>query len=79
MYLVETGIPFPEWHHGSPRYSDGQRKYPWKAMLVGNSFFVPNGNVINLQATARMGSQRFYPKRFRAKRQNGGVRVWRVE
>ncbi len=80
MYLVEIGVPLPEWPHpGNPHASDNQRKYPWKAMLIGNSFFVPNGNRHNLYATARMATQRFYPKRFRAKQQDGGIRIWRVE
>ena len=51
--------------------------YPYRAMDVGDSFFVPNGkmptvNAANYRAFKSLGWK------FSARQQEGGIRVWRT-
>ena len=69
---IQRDIPAPG-KGGEGRYV----KYPFRAMDVGDSFFVPNGP-INLY-----NSKAYLPKKFtrRTVVENGvkGIRVWRIE
>ncbi len=77
MIEVQDGIPMPK-----PR-GRGRRKYPWAALGVGQSFFVPDGSQKRL-ANAAYQWIRNNPmgQRFETRNmvENGvaGVRVWRT-
>ena len=65
--LVEKSVPLPE----------GKKRYPYKEMEVGDSFFVGDGKLqvvcnANYRASKRLGMQ------FIARKEVEGVRVWRV-
>jgi hypothetical protein len=47
-------------------------------MQVGDSFFVPEGNLPNLRSNASRANG-VYQKTFTARAVEGGVRVWRVK
>jgi hypothetical protein len=54
-----------------------RKKYPYTDMDVGDSFFVPEGKLqlvcnYNYRAGKRLGLK------FIARKEDGGVRVWRV-
>lgn len=79
MYTIETGIPLPE-------NTGRKRKYPFREMLVGNSFFVPCASYDEcrrVQTSIHGNVRRFKPKRFTSEVYNDegkrGVRIWRVE
>ena len=65
--LVEKSVPLPE----------GKKRYPYKEMDIGDSFFVGDGKLqvvcnANYRASKRLGMQ------FIARKEPEGVRVWRV-
>lgn len=65
---ISRDVPLPE-----PR-----RRYPYVEMEVGESFFVPTGSLqvvcnANYRAGKRLG------RRFIARKEVGGVRVWRTQ
>jgi hypothetical protein len=65
--LVEKSVPLPE----------GKKRYPYKEMEVGDSFFVGEGKLqvvcnANYRASKRLGMQ------FIARKEVEGVRVWRT-
>lgn len=65
--LVEKSVPLPE----------GKKRYPYKEMEIGDSFFVGDGKLqvvcnANYRASKRLGMQ------FIARKEVEGVRVWRV-
>ena len=65
--LVEKLVPLPE----------GKKRYPYKEMDVGDSFFVDAGKLqvvcnANYRASKRLGMQ------FIARKEVEGVRVWRT-
>ena len=65
--LVEKSVPLPE----------GKKRYPYKEMEIGDSFFVGDGKLqvvcnANYRASKRLGMQ------FIARKETEGVRVWRV-
>jgi len=76
MYKVEKGIPLPE---KQPRTK--HPSYPLGELDVDESLFIPredlpvSDGVVRAQATS-LGKRE--GKRFRASKQDGGVRVWRV-
>ena len=64
---VDKLVPLPE----------GKKRYPYKEMDIGDSFFVDAGKLqvvcnANYRASKRLGMQ------FIARKDSGGVRVWRV-
>jgi hypothetical protein len=64
---VSKSVPLPE-----PR-----RRYPYKSMEVGDSFLVPEGKLqVVCNANYRAGKQ--LERKFIARRENDGVRVWRM-
>ena len=72
MFEIEKGVPIP-----TAVLKQYESKYPWYKMEVGNSFFVPDGDLNKCRAAARPKVNR--TGRFKAVRVDGGVRVWRVE
>lgn len=75
---VDKGVPLPD------NASQGKRKYPWKSMAVGDSFFTPiaeGRTAINTQATLIASGRRNFKLTTRTVTEGGvvGIRTWRVE
>lgn len=70
---IDKGVPLPE-----PKLQRF-KKYPWSGMEVGDSFFVPGPVKPAHVQLATIANQRLKPKRFVARQENGGIRVWRSE
>lgn len=68
MYAIEKGIEMPEGRN---------RKYPFKEMEVGDSFFVDEGRKDSLQAMCSQYGKK-YGRKFCALAWQTGVRVWRA-
>jgi len=67
---VEKNIPIPP--------EKKRNVYPYKAMEIGESFFIPTGKIqIVCNANYRTGKQ--LNKKFIARKDKEGVRVWRTE
>jgi hypothetical protein len=67
---VEKNIPIPP--------EKKRNVYPYKVLEVGESFFVPTGKIqIVCNANYRTGKQ--LGKKFIARKESEGVRVWRTE
>ena len=74
MFKIEKGITKPERSRGPGR----EAIYPWRSMKVGDSFFVPIGETYKgIRGAASSATQRLAPKRFSARKVEGGIRVWR--
>ena len=72
MYEIEKGIP-------APPARNYYLRYPWDAMAVGDSFFVPDDKRSSVRSAASKRNQLNNGKRFISRAVEGGVRVWRVE
>lgn len=70
-YEIEDGFDMPE-NRGSSAI------YPWHKMEIGQSFFVDGGG-FELHNGAYMMSKRHSPKKFVARKVDGGMRVWRIK
>lgn len=70
MFEIEKDVPLPTIKHG--------KKYPWEQMDVGDSFFVPEVKQ-SLMGTNAAHNTRMTGRRYTTRKENGGVRVWRVE
>lgn len=68
MITIDKGIPGP---------SGKNKKYPWDSMEVGDSFFVEGATVSKMAGNITHQKRRL-GWRFSQRRQNGGVRVWRL-
>lgn len=69
MIEIQKDIPLPE-----------QKKrnfYPYKEMDVGESFLVPQGK-IQIVCNANYRASKVLEKKFIARREGDGVRVWRT-
>jgi hypothetical protein len=80
MIEIENGIPIP----AIKRLASGRRaKYPFSALAVGQSFFVPNqpGKTNRQLIIAIVGSAQHITRktghRFTSRTVEGGIRVWR--
>lgn len=72
MYEIEKGVPMPEMKNVGYR-----SKYPWKAMEIGDSFFIPAPAPVALRGNlCKVALQT--GKRFTARDAGNGFRVWRV-
>jgi len=70
-FKVEKGIPFPD------DRKTRNRRFPWKQLDVGDSFFVPEVTVKSIcgsLAYARKSTQ----YAFSCRAVEGGIRVWRI-
>lgn len=67
---VDKNIPIPP--------EKKRNVYPYKVMNVGESFYIPEGKLqIVCNANYRSGKQ--LGRKFIARKENEGVRVWRTE
>ncbi len=71
MLQIDKDVPLPT---GRREWSV---KYPWHGMNIGDSFFIPDGNLKSLRASAAMQKARTQRK-YLVRAVDGGVRVWRV-
>jgi hypothetical protein len=76
--IIERGIPMPG---AEAKRLPGKTKYPFAAMRVGDSFFVPKRQTNAISATAAPYQQNGRKFSCRATKEKGvsGVRVWRVK
>lgn len=84
MWTIDKGVPLPcptAKRLARPRRD--RRSYPWPSMEPGDSVFFPDepdghssGPARAARNYVRRGGQ---GKRFTARAENGGVRIWRVE
>ena len=64
---LDKDVPLPE----------ARKRYPYKEMEVGDSFFVEGGGIQNIcNQNYRTGKK--LGKSFIARKEEGGVRVWRT-
>ena len=74
LFEIESGIPMPR-KRGS--------KYPWAAMKIGDSFFVPDRPGVRrnpIRAGASIQTRKSgYKVKYKTRKVDGGMRVWRVE
>ena len=67
---VEKKIPLP---------SDKKRNsYPYKVMEVGDSFYVPEG-ILQIVCNANYRAKKQLGRKFIARKDKEGIRVWRTE
>lgn len=76
MIPVESNIPLPPKRPSTGR-PEGQLGYPWRAMGVGDSFFV-RGRTGGQMAKQVYMRGRADQRRYVVRTVDGGVRVWRV-
>ena len=67
---VEAGVPMPTVR--------SRNVYPYKTMAVGDSFFVRDGK-LQIVCNANWKNGKKLGRKFAARREADGVRVWRVE
>lgn len=77
---IDKGIAIPPVTPSKSR----QYKWPWKKLLVGDSFLAPLDGADEMVVRHRMRAQcvntgKKLKMKFRAERDKRGVRVWRVE
>ena len=59
----------------------GRAKYPWGDMSIGDSFFVPPESMPEKsghRGISARAAMTFGAGNFRTRKENGGVRVWRL-
>jgi len=77
---IESGVAMPKFRHSTAR------KYPFKDMNVGDSFFIPadnkkdmlrmSGSVSACWAAFKKNHKKDWV--FRTNKVDGGIRVWRI-
>lgn len=68
---IDKDVPIPEKHH------EGNSKYPWDEMEVGDSFLVDEVKHISVAQGILRVNKLKKPKHFICKRVENGTRVWR--
>jgi hypothetical protein len=73
---VEKGIPLPPRNNAR----DGNGKYPFARMEVGDSFFIEadEQTAQRIQNRACNAYRYYRPKEFATRRIEGGIRIWRT-
>lgn len=74
MIEIETDVPL------TASYKNGRPEvYPWRKLEVGDSFFVPEERTApkHIEKRAYEAAKRT-GRKFTCRRQDGGVRIWRV-
>lgn len=66
---IDTDIPIPKLSR--------QKKYPFEQLEIGQSFFVPGGNLLAISQSRRLAEFRTGWK-FATRTVEGGIRVWRI-
>jgi len=76
-FVIEKGVPVPEAGYRAPR--SPQKRYPFKAMEVGDSFLMQTESFESWNAlrVAAMAQKR-NSKTFSVRRVVGGFRCWRI-
>lgn len=76
---IESNIPIPA-GKGATGKTGRPAKYPWAKMQIGDSFWVSPDQMpasgqagISVRAVGALGAGNF-----RTRKENGGVRVWRL-
>jgi hypothetical protein len=72
-FKIEKNVAIP----ASVR-TGGKSKYPWNELDVGDSFFVPGAKVSTFYTLTTGQNKKDPGKRFIARKDGEGVRVWRV-
>jgi hypothetical protein len=82
--VIEKGIPIPE-----RIYPGARPKYPFAKLQVGESFFLPSKNFIELRrlyqriTAAASSHRRLYGGKFTIRQMNMhgvvGIRIWKIE
>ena len=72
---ADSSYPIP-----APRKPWQQKRtfYPWRTMLIGESFKLRSSNWNSAKATASYGNACYYPKRYRAFETPEGYRCGRI-
>jgi uncharacterized protein (DUF2249 family) len=70
MYEIEKGIPMP-------KSSEYEAKYPFAKMEVGDSFRVEERRESVASAARSYGCR--IGKKFSVRKEEGGMRIWRVK
>jgi len=70
MLSVESSIPIPKIRM--------RREYPYKEMEIGDSFYVPMAKM-QVVCNNNYRTSKLLGKKFIARREGDGVRVWRTE
>lgn len=73
IYAIESGIPIPP----PMKRSNLKRGYPWRVLGVGDSFFVPSGDMHRLHQSVVRQNKRTR-QRYCVRTLENGVRVWRT-
>jgi hypothetical protein len=76
---VEKNIPLPP----LPKRSGRPAAYPFRTMLVGESFFVDQSDktpkpYASLKSSVSIANKKLTPKHFEIRRENRGARVFRT-
>lgn len=75
-FKIETGIPLPKTRRATMRY-------PYEALSIGDSFFVPDGKMNTIRCDITRRHHLLKPMRFTASSATedgvSGVRVWRTQ
>ena len=71
MVKIEKGVPAPE-------ERKQRKRYPFHQMDVGDSVLISHGDAMSARVSARYHGTR-YSKKFTSKKEDDGVRIWRVE
>ena len=72
MIPIDNDVPMPD------SMNSGRRKYPWRDMQIGESFF-GTGMDIHSLTKSRSDAERRTGYKFTCRTVDGGVRVWRVK
>jgi len=72
---ADNSCPIP-----APRKSWSKKRtlYPWRTMLIGESFPLRSSTWNSAKVTASYGNQYYYPRRFRAFETPEGFRCGRI-
>ena len=73
-FKIEDGIPIA----GAAGAGGSNKKYPFKEMKVGQSFFVDVENAQKVQGAAHQFAKKHPEYKFLTRREGEGRRVWRV-
>ena len=74
-FMIEKNVPLAK------KCSGRKAKYPWRDLEIGDSFFVPNppkdhtGSIINMAGPTSTRLK----KKFVQRKENGVIRIWRIE
>ena len=70
VIIAEQGVQMPE--------ARARNVYPYKTMQIGDSFFVRDGK-LQIVCNANYRASKRLSRKFCARREADGVRVWRTE